>query len=135
MQCPNCQSHTTLKCEIAYEQGKSTSTVRGRDGSTGDVTTVSAFAQRAAPPSSWLKETGGAMVLAGIVWALLDDSRATRTSTAFTVAGWVAVVFAVLFVWRLLALPKYFRAHAKWQDRWICQSCGHTFHSNAGPSK
>lgn len=116
MQCPDCNSQTVVKCEVAYEQGKSTSTVRALDGSASDVTTLSAFAQRAAPPSSWLKETGGGMAIAGIIWVLLDSTDSTSAMRDWV--GWIAIIFALLFIWRLTALPRHFRAYSSWRDTW-----------------
>ncbi len=127
MQCPKCSSHTAVKCEIAYEQGKTTSTVRGSDGTSRDVTSLSAFAQRAAPPISGVGYTGGGMAVVGFIWVVLNDMSAMRGQDVTTYIGWIAIVFALLFIWRLLALPKYFRARTDWQNTWICGTCGHKF--------
>ncbi|WP_295637662.1 hypothetical protein [uncultured Methylibium sp.] len=127
MQCPSCQSSDTLKCEAAYEQGKSTATVRANDGTTGTVTTVSSFAQRAAPPSPWLKETGGTAAAVGVAYLVIDGISAMRGSTALAVLGWITVAFGLLFVWRLVALPKYFRKHSEWERQWICRRCNKVF--------
>ena len=132
--CPKCGSGDVYTCDAAYAQGKSdgthTSTAVGYAGgghagvarSRGRSTSLTGFAQRAAPPRSMVGPLVAAAFLILLFGGILS---ALAHSTALFVLAFLAVVGIGFLV------PKAWATHkakmAVWHDTWICGRCSTRF--------
>jgi hypothetical protein len=144
MNCPKCESDDVYLCSAAYEQGstRTTTTSRGTASTLGysqgtgvgtaqtNISTTSssvsrtAFAEKAAPPKSYL----GKMIL----WAV-GSLLAVLVLTPSVWSGlkhWAWISLAGSIVGTFFSFknrPAYREALARWQKSWICTRCGNKF--------
>jgi hypothetical protein len=147
--CPNCESDDVYLCSTAYEQGTTHTKTKGRGTAstvgyspgTGmgtaqtNVSTSSssvsrtAFAQKAAPPKSYLPRM--------IIWAVLSLLAVvlTRSAPGFIKdLAWLSLAgAAVATFFSFRHRPAYQEALARWQKSWICGRCGNKFIPEEAP--
>lgn len=133
MNCPKCSSPDTVSCAMAFEQGTSTSkiaAVPGAGGASREVTSHTAFAQRAAPPSgSWM---GILVVLllvsVGLTSAFLSSSGDPGPVALIFPAAAVACIVGIVISFK--RLPMHRERREQWSRSWICHRCGSVFQPN-----
>lgn len=130
MQCPKCSSPDTVSCPMAFEQGTSTSKIAA-DPATGqaarEVTSHTAFAQRAAPPGgSWMFQLIVILVVSiGLTVAFLSSSGNPGDFVLVFPAIALACIVGIIISFR--RLPMHRERRERWSDSWICRRCGAVF--------
>lgn len=140
-QCPKCRSESIRKVSEIYNEGMHTGTTSHQRYGTSMVTTVSAAARDAAPPSRMgvagvffsLKQI--AMVFFGIPIGLYIDFTFDRYPSNFFATVYF-LILASIYISIVVKNGKkvrhfnfnvYPEQYAKWQTMWKCNRCGEYF--------
>ena len=133
MNCPSCRSPDTVSCAMAYEQGTSTSKIAADPGAghaSREVTSHTAFAKRAAPPSGSF--IGGwiifFLVFVGITALFLSSSGDPGNIALIFPAAAIACLVGIVISFK--RLPVHQERREKWGRSWICRRCGSVFAPN-----
>lgn len=173
MECPKCGSSDTYNCPTAYEHGTTHTSYGGSattrsDGpgydanqrtsySSGSISSQTAFAKRASPPSKRLMQGPLIVFLAILYFAVsylyfkdmaidrriwdsfvvaagfipnandLIDLEYQPGRGVLVIAALIAAAGVFLLAYRIVTLPVWFVSLLRWKRSWICGRCSTVF--------